>query len=75
MATRLLGKIEAAFFHLTKFPNSGAARESLAPMLRVAFSGKYVVYYRVVETEVIVVRVLHGARDISAIVDNEGFAF
>ena len=70
----MLAKIETAFSHLLQFPNTGATRESLGVGLRVTFVGKYAVYYSMSVDEVIIVRVLHGARDISAIVDTGGFA-
>ena len=57
-----------------EFPHSGPAREQLAKGLRAGFSGRYVLYYRTGETELTIVRVLHGARDIAAISSSGGFA-
>jgi toxin ParE1/3/4 len=59
---------------LLKFPLSGAPSGQLAPDLRVTFEGSYAVHYLATDTEVIVVRVLHGARDIAAIAGRGGFA-
>ncbi len=38
------------------------------------FEGNYAAYYLATETEVILVRVLHGARDSAAIAERGGFA-
>lgn len=45
----------------------GVRREHLGAGLRVIFHNPYAIYYRHTETEVIIVRVLHGARDVAAI--------
>ncbi|TLG78160.1 type II toxin-antitoxin system RelE/ParE family toxin [Methylocystis sp. B8] len=72
-ATRLLDKIHATFSRLQDFPLSGSERHQLAPDLRVAFHGGYAVYYLPTESEIVIVRVLHGARDAAAIADAGGF--
>jgi toxin ParE1/3/4 len=58
---------------LRRFPLSGAAREQLAPDLRVTFHRPYAIYYRPVAGAVVIVRVLHGARDAAAISGRGGF--
>ena len=55
------------------FPQANPARDQLAAGLRVAFHGKYAIYYLCHESEVLVVRVLHGARDVAAIAARGGF--
>jgi toxin ParE1/3/4 len=45
----------------------------LALGLRAAFHGRHVIYYRANESEVIVVRVLHAARDVAALAKRGGF--
>lgn len=52
----------------------GAARDELAPGLRVVFHARYAIYHIVFEREVVIVRVLHGSRDILAIARQGGFA-
>ena len=42
--------------------------------LRVSFSGNYAVYYVHNDRELVIVRVLHGARDAAAIAEHGGFA-
>jgi toxin ParE1/3/4 len=46
----------------------GAKRDNLSPGLRVIFCRDYAIYYRYTETSVIIVRVIHGARDVVALV-------
>jgi len=73
-ATRLLDKINATCARLLGFPMLGPPREQLAPGLRVIFQGNYGIYYVLRDQEVIIVRVLHGARDIAAIAEQGGFS-
>jgi len=49
-------------------------RENLAAGLRVTFSGNYAIYYLHDEHELVIVRVLHGARDAASLADHGGFA-
>jgi len=74
IATRFIHAIEAAFEPVRHFPLSAPAREQLAPGLRVTFHSPYAIYYRPLADAVIIVRVLHGARDVAAIADHGGFA-
>jgi toxin ParE1/3/4 len=53
---------------------SGPPRDQLAPGLRVMFQGNYAIYYMPKLDEVMIVRVLHGARDTAAIADQGGFS-
>lgn len=64
--------IEAAFDPVRHFPLAAPARNSIAPGLRVTFHGAYAIYYQPREQEIVIVRVLHGARDIAAIVERGG---
>jgi toxin ParE1/3/4 len=50
------------------------AREQFAPGLRVTFHDPYAIYYRPLSDAVVIIRVLHGARDATAIADHGGFA-
>lgn len=51
----------------------GVTREQLEPSLRVTFHHPYAIYYQVSERELVIVRVLHGARDTAAIAEQGGF--
>ena len=66
-ADRLLEAINAQCETLAEFPQMGRRREELSPGMRSFVVGSYVVFYRVIEDGVDVIRVLHGARDIGAI--------
>jgi toxin ParE1/3/4 len=52
---------------LADFPEIGARRELLAPNLRGLSHGRYMIYYFAKDTEIVIVRVVHGARDARAI--------
>ena len=58
---------------LSHFPFSGTAREQFGAGLRVVFEGNYAVYYTVSEIELVIIRVLHGARDAAALAERGGF--
>lgn len=70
---QFLKTIEARFQSLLLFPLSGPAREQFAAGLRVMFHNRYAVYYRVLPDELVIIRVLHGARDVDAIAEHGGF--
>ena len=70
----MLDKIKDACEPFCHFPLSGVGREQFAPGLRAGFVGSYVIYYRADERELIIVRVLHGARDAAALAEHGGFA-
>jgi toxin ParE1/3/4 len=55
------------------FPLAAPARDQLAPALRVTFHRAYAIYYRSEPDVVIIVRVLHGARDVAAVAERGGF--
>ncbi|MGB7180590.1 MAG: type II toxin-antitoxin system RelE/ParE family toxin [Burkholderiaceae bacterium] len=71
-ATQFLARIERTISRLRQTPMIGASREMLGPQLRVVFHPPYAIYYVPDQTEVVIVRVLHGARDLSAISDQGG---
>jgi len=74
VATRFVRQIEAAFEPVRYFPMAAVAREQLAPGLRVTFHGAYAIYYRPLPDAVVIIRVLHGARDSAALAARGGFA-
>ncbi len=51
----------------------GASRDQLGTELRVTFHHPYAIYYQVSEKELIIIRVIHGARDAVAIAEQGGF--
>ena len=74
IATDFLLQIQARFRQPSTFPLSGALRPYLAPDLRVIFHGTYAIYYLPRTEEIIIVRILHGSRDIAEIAQEGGFA-
>ena len=66
--------LEHHFEPLRSFPNSGAPRDHLRPNLRVVFHQPYLIYYRPLSDAVVILRILHGARDIAEIIERGGFA-
>jgi toxin ParE1/3/4 len=73
MATRLVSDIQAGFEVLLHSPLIGPRREMFAAGLRVTFRGNYAIYYLPTGTELVIVRILHGARDLRAIAERGGF--
>ena len=55
-------------------PLLGTARDQLAPGLRVTFHRRYAIYYVPREDELVIVRVIHTARDAAALAEQGGFA-
>jgi toxin ParE1/3/4 len=63
IAGRQLAAFEAQFQKLQDYPQLGVSREQFAPGLRVVFQGAYAIYYIPQDNELIVLRVLHTARE------------
>lgn len=61
-ADKLVDKIEETCSQLAESPGIGTARPDLAPELRYAVVGQYLILYREVPGGVEIVRVVHGAR-------------
>jgi len=67
VADRQLQDIDQACGTLQEWPYSGRPRDELLPGIRSVPVHPYVVFYRVRNEAVEVVRVLHGHRDVDAI--------
>lgn len=63
-AERLLDRIEATIDQLKLFPRTGAPRESLAAELRSVRVRpfRHLIFYRAGEDQLMLIRLLHGAR-------------
>jgi toxin ParE1/3/4 len=70
-AVRLSDQLEAKCRLLSTNPFVGRAREEIAAGLRSVVVGSYVLLYSVTDAEVIVVRFLHGSRDLPAAFDTD----
>lgn len=64
-ADRFTAELEAACRLLPSQPRMGGARDDLAPGVRSVVVGKYVVFFRASDTSIEVLRVIHGARNIT----------
>lgn len=63
-ADQLIDKLYSRFLQLAEYPKCGEWQPLLADgSYRRVVEGNYVIYYRPDEEGVIIVRVLHGARD------------
>jgi toxin ParE1/3/4 len=67
-AERLINFITDRFFVLSRYPYLGRARgEDLRPGLRSFPVGAYMIVYRIQDEDVVILRVLHGSRNIGAL--------
>ena len=64
-ADALLDRIDDACVLLTESPEIGPARDDIRAGLRYFPVPPYLILYRVHETSILIVRVLHGRRDIN----------
>ena len=68
-ADRLVDAVlEGSRMHV-RFPNIGQSRDELRPGLRCFIASPYVVFYRPMEDTIEVLRILHGARDMSSLLE------
>lgn len=67
-AAAMLDRIESRCQFFARFPTAGRNRSDLRPGLHSFVVGRYVVFYRLADRGIDVVRVLHGARDIESVI-------
>jgi toxin ParE1/3/4 len=68
IADRLIDSLTGRFFLLSSHPKIGRARDAdLRPGLRSFAVGEYVIFYRIEEEGVPILRVLRGSRNIEAL--------
>jgi toxin ParE1/3/4 len=63
-ADRLTEAIDEKCRLVARFPEMGRERVELAPGVRSTLVEKYVIFYRVIDDGIEVLRVVHGSRDI-----------
>ena len=68
-ADKFLDTIAQKFEMLTNFPNMGRKRDELLTSLRSFPMDDYLIFYRQVEQEIEIVRVVSGYRDLDALFD------
>ena len=61
-ANRMLERFQKRFESLLKFPYIGESQERYRPGLRSIVEGKYIIFYEPRADEILIYRVLHGAR-------------
>lgn len=67
VADRVIQLVAQRFDLLADHPRAGRARDDLRPGIRVFPVGDYLVLYREAGPDVVIVRVLHGSRDVEAL--------
>ena len=71
VADRVIDGIVQRFLLLAKYPRIGRTRDEIRRGLRSFPVGEYVIFYRIEREDVIVLRVLHGKRDLDRILQTE----
>ena len=64
-ASRVLQKLNQRIVSLGQMPQRARLRADIAPAARCLVEGNYLVLYEVIENRVEIVRVVHGAVDLS----------
>jgi toxin ParE1/3/4 len=71
-ADRTYERLEQRIKILEAFPEAGPARPEIAPDARVLIEAPYLIFYWLIEQDVQIVRVLHGARRITGAMFRSG---
>ncbi|WP_256749697.1 type II toxin-antitoxin system RelE/ParE family toxin [Mesorhizobium sp. Mes31] len=66
-ADRFLNVVSERILQLADFPESGPRRPDIAAQARALTIGNYLVLYRIARKHIEIVRVVHGARDVSTL--------
>ena len=64
---RLFSALNKAFYNLTQFPNIGRLYPHLEPSIRGLLVEKHIVFYRVTSTEVEIVYIVDGRKNLIAL--------
>jgi toxin ParE1/3/4 len=70
-ADQLLKKIDSQLKMLASNPGMGRKRDSLALNMRSFPVGNYLIFYRPINQGIEVIRVIHGARDIQSLFEED----
>ena len=71
-AERLVRRIFEAARSLRDFPERGAPHPEIGPDARALLVGRYLVLYRVGPDSVDILRIVHGARELTGLLGGEG---
>jgi toxin ParE1/3/4 len=66
----LVERVYAAETLLAEFPEIGESRPQLGAHVRKWTVGNYVVFYRVEADAIVIIRILHGARDLGRLFES-----
>lgn len=66
-ADRLLTQLDERCQILSQYPEAGKKRDELVKGVRSLTAGEYLIFYRIRESRIEILRILHGARDIERI--------
>jgi plasmid stabilization system protein ParE len=66
-ADRAVDLIAERFITLVDYPRAGRVRDDLRRGLRSLVAGDYLIVYRVVRVDVVIVQIVHGRRDLRAL--------
>lgn len=66
-ADRALDAIRQRCDQLSDFPESGPLRSEISSQARSLNAGSYIILYQISATSVEIVRIVHGARDVTAL--------
>ncbi len=69
-AVQLVDRIHDKCQTLADHPRLGRSREDLAPRLRGTPLGNYLIFYRITDYGVEIVRIVHGARELEALFED-----
>lgn len=67
VARKFADSLDIELQKLAQLGHSGVSREHISPGLRAFLFGSYCFYFRITDDATIIVRVLHGARDIASL--------
>lgn len=70
-ARRFVAKLIDQCQRIGRAPLGHVSREDLAPGLRIAALGRYVIFFRVLDGTVRIERVLHGARNLPMVLGSD----
>ncbi|MBE8992302.1 type II toxin-antitoxin system RelE/ParE family toxin [Nostoc sp. LEGE 12450] len=70
-ADKLFDILRESFPKLAKFPKMGRLQDEVAPFLRSFLVKNYLIFYRLIDEGIEIVRILHGSQDIETIFQND----
>lgn len=67
-AVAFVQRLRKRCFNLLPFPNAGRKRSEIRPDLRSVTEGEYIIFYRILgEEEVVIMRIVHAKRDLGSV--------